>query len=105
MQKRICFTLDTEKDMDVLTVLEEVPRCLRGSFIKVAITMDINTQRDEEILKMYPNFLTDPMRYKIVKHLLKQQRNRFQEQGSVTEDENSTESQLWAPPVIEVPQG
>jgi len=99
MQKRICFTLDTEKDKDALTVLEEIPQCLRGSFIKVAITMDIDTQRDEEILKMYPDFLSNPMRYKIVKRLLKQQGNQIQRQGSVTEDENSTESGSWTPVV------
>jgi hypothetical protein len=67
--------------------------------------MDIDTQRDEEILKMYPDFLSNPMRYKIVKRLLKQQGNQIQEQGSEIGEQNSTESQLWAPPVIEVPQG
>ncbi len=71
MRKKLCFTLDTEQDKALVDMLEEIPACLRGPFIKIAIMMDMDPDKDKDIFEKYPDFLKNPMRFEIVKDLLK----------------------------------
>lgn len=104
MQKKICFTLDTDKDKGVLAVLDRIPQCMRGSFIKIAIVMDIDEIKDKEILQKYPDFLNNPMRYEIIKSLLKQTGGKIEQHVSPTPNNpDGTDDKKWISPVFELP--
>ena len=101
MRKRICFALDADEDKDTLRVLEQIPKCLRGSFIKVALSLDINVEKDKDILESYPDFLNNPMRYEIIKGLLR--KHNGQGEGKTDPKVDSRDTDQWSPPAFEIP--
>jgi len=103
MRKRICFTLDTKSDKTVLDMLELIPQCMRGSFIKVAILMDIDPEKDKGIFQRYPNFLNNPFRYEIVKSLLMKTPTGDLDIVETPDKKGKDEKPQWEAPAYELP--
>ena len=102
MRKRICFTLDTEKDKNVLNMLEQIPQCMRGSFIKIALLMDIDPEKDKAIFQRYPDFPNNPFRYRIVKSLLEKAPIVAYDAVETLSEKKKDETPQWVNPAGEL---
>ncbi|MCK9195395.1 MAG: hypothetical protein M0P16_00260 [Syntrophales bacterium] len=74
--KRYTFRIDEKEDRDITDLLDSIPKPLRGMYIKFALRLGINREKDKDILAL-PNLCEPYFRFELVKeglrHLIKAQ--------------------------------
>ena len=69
--KRFNFTIDEMKDMDIVEMLNSVPKPLRGMYLKDALRLGIDREKDKDICEGLPDLGKPYCRYGIVRDALR----------------------------------
>lgn len=70
--KRYTFKTDEKKDRDINYLLDSIPKTLRGHFIKDALRLGIDREKDKDIYQGLPNLAKPHCRFELVKEGLRQ---------------------------------
>ena len=69
--RKIVLTLDEEDDRDLIDLLDSISRMFRGMYIKSALRLDLDKDKDMDIIKGLPALDSPHRRYDLVKEGLR----------------------------------
>lgn len=72
MKKRYYFWVDEETEWDIAALLGDISRPMRGAYIKDALRLGIDPERDKDLCQMLPDLMKPYCRYELVKAALRE---------------------------------